>query len=106
MGDEIRGNGGHVLRETTSRGRCELVCRARGSVRHEADFALQAHVECRAFELERFVMIDRCPIGFVAMVVGGWGAFDRCVPLGVCYLLGLLDRVSRETRTRRAVCVV
>ena len=86
-----------MLRETTSRGRCELVCPSRtnerggegdcvkgggekkGSVRgsvqgrcdyttaldiqverrgfsrHESDFALQAHVECRAFEPERIV---------------------------------------------------
>jgi hypothetical protein len=27
------GNGGHVLRETTSRGRCELVCPSRGGGR-------------------------------------------------------------------------
>jgi hypothetical protein len=27
----------------------------RGFIRHESDFALQAHVECRAFEPERVV---------------------------------------------------
>jgi hypothetical protein len=65
-------SGGHVLRETTSRGLCGLVCPSHTSERggdievdphrrcfgcRESDFAFQGLVECRVFETERVRLV-------------------------------------------------